>query len=1108
MAERVTKRTRHRSFSTAFILGFSVIVAASCVADNDEPLPALESSRAPLASPALNLPEVQLLRRTFPDHADRVLGTEVARGFVLADQFFVREPNRSVLVHLDVQLSKNSQDPVRLTAPGGHEIRVRQVGVEGEGRLLDRAVAYRRARGTSFWTVTNGGAEEWLHLEAGAVTSDLDIAAEWEIEGATPVLMNHAVALMDDEGVARAWVTAPEAYGAEGRSVDLRLSVEGQRIELFADARGEEVLLDPGWVAVAPIFGGLYATTATTLPSGLVLFANGYDGATIPSTTQLYNPATNMWTPGPSMSRGRYAPAAVLLNDGRVMVVGGQSNVTYESSIELYDPATNTWSTGAPMATGRGLPTAVLLADGRVLVAGGYNGSIFLATAQIYNPMTNSWSNAGNMFTARAWSHGVRLDDGRVLIAGGINTSITTPIALASAEIFNPSTNTWSSAGNMLAPRYLAGVSLLPNGQVLVAGGVDNSGEGITNSDLFNPATNSWTATSPLPTPMSAQAAVLLGTGHFMSAAGYGFGATNSGSATYDPATGMWTNTGNVNVGRYLGATTKLANGDAIFISGTTNGMAVTGAVDLYSAGTPANLADGSPCQTGGQCSSGFCVDGVCCNSACDSGACDACSVAAGATGDGVCQSLTGNTCDDGNACTQTDTCNAGTCTGANAIVCSALDPCHDPGVCNPATGLCSDPPKPNGTACNDNSACTQTDQCQNGICTGTNQVVCFIMDQCHTVGTCNPTTGECSNPRKPDGTLCNDNNACNSMDTCQAGVCTGSDPIKCVAQDQCHDVGTCNPSTGVCSNPLKANGALCDDGNACTQLDTCQAGTCTGSMPTVCTASDQCHTAGFCDAISGVCSNPIKANGSACNDGDACTKKDTCNAGVCTGTNPVICSPSDSCHDLGTCDPATGMCSNPVKADGAACDDNDKCTQTDTCNAGECFGGDPLACAPSDQCHDAGTCDPTTGMCSNPNKADGTACSDEDKCTEGDTCQAGICNGTMPMPCAPQDECHEAGTCDAATGMCNNPAKADGSPCSGGVCQSGECKLESGVGGAGNSSSSSTGGSGGSSTDPGGCGCRIADAEESMNSSAYAGLAFAAMALLRRRRNGEQRSR
>jgi hypothetical protein len=88
-----------------------------------------------------------------------------------------------------------------------------------------------------------------------------------------------------------------------------------------------------------------------------------------------------------------------------------------------------------------------------------------------------------------------------------------------------------------------------------------------------------------------------------------------------------------------------------------------------------------------------------------------------------------------------------------------------------------------------------------------------------------------------------------------------------------------------MCSNPVKPDGAACNDGNACTQTDTCQAGTCSGTT-VQCTALDQCHAAGTCDPATGRCSNPVSVDGTACNDGNACTQTDTCRAGVCMGVN------------------------------------------------------------------------------------------------------------------------------------------------------------------------------------------------------------------------------
>src|SRR5207248_393750 len=113
----------------------------------------------------------------------------------------------------------------------------------------------------------------------------------------------------------------------------------------------------------------------------------------------------------------------------------------------------------------------------------------------------------------------------------------------------------------------------------------------------------------------------------------------------------------------------------------------------------------------------------------------------------------------------------------------------------------------------------------------------------------------------------------------------------------------------GVCAYTTQANGSACNDGNGCTQTDSCQAGVCTGSNPVACAALDTCHVAGVCAPATGVCTNPIKANGSGCNDGNGCTQTDTCQAGTCTGANPVVCAAAGQCQTAGVCAPATGTC-------------------------------------------------------------------------------------------------------------------------------------------------------------------------------------------------------
>jgi hypothetical protein len=105
----------------------------------------------------------------------------------------------------------------------------------------------------------------------------------------------------------------------------------------------------------------------------------------------------------------------------------------------------------------------------------------------------------------------------------------------------------------------------------------------------------------------------------------------------------------------------------------------------------------------------------------------------------------------------------------------------------------------------------------------------------------------------------------CNSAQACEDGNPCTTD--RCVTNACVHDVNT----------------ASCNDNNACTLTDVCQGGVCIGSNPKVCPASDSCHT-GTCTPSTGACGQATKANGSACNDNNACTGGEFCTAGVCGG--------------------------------------------------------------------------------------------------------------------------------------------------------------------------------------------------------------------------------
>ncbi|MCI0658332.1 MAG: hypothetical protein L0170_14870, partial [Acidobacteria bacterium] len=357
----------------------------------------------------------------------------------------------------------------------------------------------------------------------------------------------------------------------------------------------------------------------------------------------------------------------------------------------------------------------------------------------------------------------------------------------------------------------------------------------------------------------------------------------------------------------------------------------------------------------------------------------------------------------DGDLCTQVDSCQSGTCAGGSPVVCVAPDACHDPGTCDPTSGNCENAPeKPDSTPCDDGNACTQVDSCLAGTCTGATPVICPVADACHEPGTCNVQTGICeAGAPKADGTQCDDGNACTQVDSCQSGACTGTSPVICAAADDCHDPGICDEATGVCgAGPEKPDGTQCDDGNACTQVDSCLAGTCTGTSPVICAAADACHEPGTCDEATGVCgAGPEKPDGTQCDDGNACTQVDTCQSGTCAGGSPIVCVAPDACHETGTCDPTSGNCENaPEKPDSTPCDDGNACTQVDSCLAGTCTGTSPVICSAADACHEPGTCNAQTGICeAGAAKPDGTQCDDGNACTQVDSCQAGACQAGPP---------------------------------------------------------------------------------------------------------------
>lgn len=297
---------------------------------------------------------------------------------------------------------------------------------------------------------------------------------------------------------------------------DGRVLVAGGQILASAE------LYDPvndSWAATGSLTTGRYNHTATLLPNGKVLVTGGYNAATAFASAELYDPSTGTWSSVPDMSVARLYHTATLLRNGKVLVAGGTDVASVTASAEIYDPATNNWSAAGSLINARNMHTATLLENGRVLVAGGATGTPSIASAELYDPATNTWSLTGSLATARAFTTENILPDGKVLVAGGFDAALGSGLSsvFGSAELYDPTTGTWSAAGNMTYPRMAqtAISGLLPTGKVLMAGG-HNTATYLDSAEIYDPVTNTWSITGSLAYGRAFHSATLMSTGRML----------------------------------------------------------------------------------------------------------------------------------------------------------------------------------------------------------------------------------------------------------------------------------------------------------------------------------------------------------------------------------------------------------------------------------------------------------------------------------------------------------------------------------------------------------------------------------------------------------------
>lgn len=551
--------------------------------------------------------------------------------------------------------------------------------VDPSGKTISAALSVELCR------VDASPAAPWGRAVTAPGASTCELRVTWPASVKYPILVDPAWQSTASMAVARSLHTTTLLKNSK------RVLVAGGQ-EPGAGATAELYDLTTNtWSATASMSVARSAHSATELDDGTVLIAGGYGPAAVLSTAERYDPASGTWSPEGSMKTGRAEHVAVRMGKD-VLLLGGNGATDILSSYEQFiAPAMGAgqWGAQGAMFRRRLYHSATALPDGRIVVVGGYGGTGqnpdgVLSEVEVIGALGGL---IAPLSQARFGHAATMLPNGKLLVVGG-SSSLGNPMVLTSSEAFDPATSAWGLLkGQLAVARYQETLAVLANGCLLAAGGFHS--DAVTPSvELLNLTTEQWTTSADLPGPRVANGLVAVPDGRVLLTGGIDDNTTpHAETLTFAPSK--------------LGeACTSDCECDSKFcVEGFCCSAACTGACqacgkDGVCAPVPPGLDPKSDCSDEGATSCGK-------NGACDGkGGCAlyASGTPCGKTGcDGA--GVVTSACNGAGQCiVATKDCAPFLCdakTSACVAKCNSLDDCSRPNVCNP-DGACVAPPDTN----------------------------------------------------------------------------------------------------------------------------------------------------------------------------------------------------------------------------------------------------------------------------------------------------------------------------------------------------------------------------------------------------------------------------